>query len=584
MYKINAKHVVLVAVVAVVLSGCSGLNKMKKNADQIKFKVTPELLEAHGGDVDLAINTRFPAKYFNKKATLVATPVLKYEGGEKAFNPVAVQGENVEANNKVISYNNGGSVNYKNSVAFDKAMSKSELYVKITATQGKKSVDFEPVKIADGVLATSELVMNMPKPILGVQREVNTTGKYNPATDPFQRVVPDEMMADIHYLINRANIRKEEANASDVEGLEKFTQQANEDEKTELKRVEVSAYASPDGSIDLNTDLAAKRKETSSKFLAEKLKAAGVDVELKTKYTPEDWDGFKKLLEESNIQDKELILRVLSMYNDPEVREREIKNLSETFTDVAEDILPQLRRAKMVTSVEVTGKSDEELKAAAKSNPSSLNEAELLYAATLFDKLDDQLAVYNSFISAYPNDWRGPNNAGYVLVKQKKYDDAKPLFEKAEKLKNDEIIVKNNLGAVALHANDLTDAETLFGAASGAGDEVNYNLGIISVKKGEYDKAVKYFSKFSDGNTALAKILAGDNNGALKDLNAINHPNCYKKEYLKAIIGARTAKETFMFESLKAACNINPDMKAKAKNDMEFAKYFENSRFKAIVD
>jgi Flp pilus assembly protein TadD len=583
MYKINVKHVALVTVVALFLASCSGLNKMKKNADQIKFKVTPELLEAHGGDVDLAINTRFPAKYFNKKATIVATPVLKYDGGEKAFNPVAVQGESVEANNKVIGYANGGSVNYKNSVAFDNAMSKSELYINITATQGKKSVDFEPIKIADGVLATSEMVMNMPKPILGVQREANTTGKYNPATDPFQRVVPDEMMADIHYLINRANIQKGEVEAQDVKDLEEYTKKANEEERIDLKRVEVSAYASPDGSIDLNTDLAAKRKETSSKFLAEKLKAAGVDVELKTKYTPEDWDGFKKLLEESNIQDKELILRVLSMYNDPEVREREIKNLSETFTDVAEDILPQLRRAKMTTSVEVTGKTDDELKAAAKSNPSSLNQAELLYAATLFDDLDEQLAIYNSFIGIYSDDWRGPNNAGYVMVKQKKYSEAKPMFEKAEKLKNDEPVIKNNLGAVALKADDVATAETLFGAASGAGDEVNYNLGIISVKNGEYDKAVRYFSKFSDGNTALAKILAGDNNGALRDLNSINH-KCYMKEYLKAIIGARTAKETFMYDSLKAACDINADMKAKAKTDMEFVKYFESSRFKAIVE
>jgi Flp pilus assembly protein TadD len=584
MCKTNVKQVVLVVIVALFLSSCSGLNKMKKNANQIKFKVTPELLEAHGGDVDLVINTRFPANYFNKKVTLVATPVLKYKGGKKAFDPVAVQGESVEANNKVIGFANGGSVKYKNSVAYNNAMGKSELYIKIKATQGKKWVNFEPVKIADGVLATSELVMNMPKPILGVQREANTTGKYNPATDPFQRVVPDEMMADIHYLINRANLQRGEVEAKDVKDLEDYTKKANEDERTKLKRVEVSAYASPDGTIDLNTDLAAKRKESSSKFLAEKLKAAGIDIRLKTKYTPEDWNGFKKLLEKSNIQDKELILRVLSMYNDPEVREQEIKNLSETFTDVAEDILPQLRRAKMTTSVEVTGKTDDELKVAAKSNAASLNQAELLYAATLFENLDEKLAVYKSFMNAYSDDWRGPNNAGYVLVKQRKYDEAKPMFEKAEKLKNNEPVIKNNMGAVALKENDIATAETLFGAASSAGDEVNYNLGIISVKKGEYDKAVRYYSKFSDGNSALAKILAGDNNGALRDLNAMNHPNCYMKEYLKAIVGARSAKETFMFESLKAACEINADMKVKAKTDMEFAKYFESSRFKAIVD
>ena len=584
MNKINLKPLVLVAVAAVLLSSCAGLNKMKKNADQIQFKVTPELLEAHAGEVDVAINGRFPSKYFNKNATIVATPVLKYEGGETAFESVSVQGEKVEANNKVISYQNGGSTSYKDAVAYDKAMAKSELYINITASKGSKTVDFAPIKVADGVLATSELVVNMPKPILGVTREENNSGKYDPNIDSFQRIVPDEMMADIHYLINRSNVRREETDSDDVNSFREYTQKANDDERIDLKGVEVSAYASPDGEIDFNTDLAAKRKETSSKFLAEKLKEAGVDVELKTKYTPEDWDGFKELMEKSNIQDKELILRVLSMYNDPEVREREIRNLSEAFTDVAEDILPKLRRAKMTTSVDLIGKTDDELKTAAKNDPASLNPAELLYAATLFEDLNEQLSVYNSFMKVYSDDWRGPNNAGYVLVKQMKYADAKPLFEQAEKLKNDEPIVKNNLGAVALNAGDVAQAETLFGAASGAGQEVNYNLGIVSVKKAEYDKAVRYFSEYEDINSALAKMMAGDNNGALKDLEAFEMPNCFMKEYLKAIIGARTAKENLLFDSLKEACSINPEMKDKAKVDMEFARYFENAQFKAIVD
>lgn len=584
MNKINLKPVVFVALVAVLFSSCAGLNKMKKNADQINFKVTPELLEAHAGEVNMSVDGRFPAKYFNKKATVVATPVLKYEGGETTFESVTVQGEKVEANNKVITYKNGGGMSYTDAVDYKKAMAKSELYVNITASKGTKTVDFEPIKIADGVLATSELVANFPKPILGVSREENTTGKYDPNIDPFQRIVPDDMVADIHYLINRANIRKDELSKDDVVALQDYTKKANNDERIDLQDVEVSAYASPDGEIDFNTDLAAKRKETSSKYLAETLKEAGVDIELKTKYTPEDWDGFKELMEQSNIQDKELILRVLSMYNDPEVREREIRNLSETFTEVAEEILPKLRRAKMTTTVELIGKTDEELKAAAKSDPSSLNPAELLYAATLFEDLNEQLSVYNSFIKVYPDDWRGPNNAGYVMVKQMKYADAKPMFEKAEKLKNDEPIVKNNLGASTLNAGDIAQAETLFGAAAGAGKEVNYNLGIVSMKKAEYDKAVKYFSSDADVNTALAKMMTGDNNGALKDLEAFERPNCFMKEYLKAIIGARTAKENLLFDSLEEACSINADMKAVAKTDMEFAKYFENPKFKEIVD
>jgi Flp pilus assembly protein TadD len=582
MSKLSIRPVLFVLIV-VVLSGCSGLNKMKKNADQIQFKVTPEVLESHAGKVNFGIDTRYPAKYFSKKATIVATPVLKYEGGSKNFTPASVQGESVKANNKVINYSSGGSVSYKDGTAYEEAMSISELYMNITASQGKKTVDFEPVKLANGIIATSELVMNYPKPIIGVRREANNTGKYDPNIDPFQRIVPDEMMADIHYLINKADVRKDEIEAKDVVGLEQFTKKANEDEKIDLKRVEVAAYASPDGTIDLNTELAAERKETSTAFLAQKLKEAGVDIELKTKYTPEDWDGFKALMEQSNIQDKELILRVLSMYNDPEVREREIKNLSQTFTDVADEILPQLRRAKMTTSVDLIGKSDDELKTLAKSDPASLNPAELLYAASLFEDLNEQLAIYNSFIKIYPNDWRGSNNAGYILAKQGKYDEAKPLFEKAETLKNTEPIVKNNLGAVALKDGDVKNAETLFGAAAGAGNEVNYNLGIVSMKNGEYDKAVKYFVKDEDVNTALAHMMTGNNNAALQNLEAYDNPNCFMKEYLKAVIGARTAKENLLFESLEKACAINPEMKAKARGDMEFARYFENPKFKGIV-
>ncbi len=582
MNKLNIKPVLFVLFV-VVLSSCSGLKKMKKNADQIQFKVTPAVLESHAGKVNFGIDTRYPAKYFSKKATIVATPVLKYDGGSKKLAPASLQGESVKANNKVINYSSGGSASYKEVFDYEKAMSVSELYMNITVTQGKKSVDFEPVKLANGVIATSELVANYPKTIIGVRREANTTGKYDPNIDPFQRIVPDEMVADIHYLINNADIRNEEIQSKDVVGLEDYTKKANQDEKIDLKRVEVAAYASPDGTIDLNTELAAKRKETSSEFLAKKLKEAGVNIELKTKYTPEDWDGFKALMEQSNIQDKELILRVLSMYNDPEVREREIKNLSETFTGVADEILPQLRRAKMTTSIDMIGKTDDELKALAKSDPASLNPAELLYAATLYEGTDDKLEIYNSFIGIYPNDWRGPNNAGFILTSQGKYDQAEPLFEKAETLQNSEPIIKNNLGAVELKNGDVKKAETLFGGAAGAGNEVNYNLGIVSMKNGEYDKAVKYFVKYDDVNSALANMMSGNNNAALQDLEAFDKPDCFMKEYLKAVIGARTAKENLLFESLEKACSINPEMKAKARGDMEFARYFDNPKFKEIT-
>ncbi|NQU84782.1 MAG: hypothetical protein HQ541_03395 [Mariniphaga sp.] len=584
MKKINFKTFAIFIVAATVLTGCAGLQKMKKNAGQIQFNVTPEVLETHAGEIDIAIDGRFPPKYFNKKATFVATPVLQYDGGETALDPVALQGEKVEANNKVITITRGGNFNYKDATAYKDIMASSDLVLKISAKMGSKSVDFDPIKIADGVIATSELLVNFPKPISGVVKENNTSGKYDPNVDEFQRIVPDELMADIHYLINRSNLQRGETSADDVVKLQEYTKAAAADERKELKGVEITAYASPDGEIDLNADLASDREKSSTGYFSEALEKAGIETGLKSKYTPEDWEGFKELMEKSNIQDKELILRVLSMYNDPEVREREIKNLSMAFTSVAEDILPQLRRAKITASVDLIGKPDEEIISISASDPASLNPAELLYAATLTDDLDKKLAIYNSAIKVYPNDWRSHNNAGMVLAQQFKIEEAGLLFEKAEQLNNNEPIIKNNLGIVALAAGDVQKAEELFGAAAGAGDAVNYNLGMVSIKNAQYDRAVRYFQKEADVNTALAKILSGDNNGALKDLENFNLPGCYMKEYLKAVVGARTAKTELLFDSLKKAVEINADLKAKAKVDQEFARYFDDPKFKAIVD
>lgn len=583
MSRINLKPLALIALAAVLFSSCASLQKMKKNANLINFKTTPEILETHAGKVDVAIDGKFPAKYFAKKVTMVATPVLKYEGGEKAFEPVTLQGEKVDANNKVITLAGGGSFAYKDAVPYAEAMRLSNLELRITASQGKKSVDFAPIQLAKGVLATPTLVVNYPTPLIGVTREKNTTGKYDPNIDVFQRIVPDEYTADIKYLINKADIRKEELTKDEIARLNEYNKEAAKDPRKKIKSMEVSSYASPDGGLDLNTKLAQKRQDASSKFLTKELKKDEVEAEFKTKFTPEDWDGFKEMMGKSNIQDKELILRVLSMYTDPEVREREIKNLSAAFTSVAAEILPQLRRSKFTTSIDLIGKTDEEIAALADSDPSKLNPAELLYAATLTKDANKQLAIYNSFMKQFPNDWRGYNNAGMTLVKQQKYADAKSLFEKAEKLNNNEPIIKNNLGVCELKEGNLAKAETYFGAASGAGDAVNNNLGILSIIKGDYAKAVKYFGDSDSPNTGLAKILTGDNNGALKSLENCTWQGCYMKEYFKAVVGARTAKENLMYESLEKAIKLKPELKKTAATDMEFAKYFNEARFKELV-
>jgi Flp pilus assembly protein TadD len=566
-----------------IFTGCAGLEKMKKNAGLIRFKVNPEVLETKAGKVDVAVTGTFPQVYFQKKATLEITPVLQYAGGETPLPVVNLQGEKINANNRVIPYNSGGNFSYKQNFPYRDDMRNADLTLKMKARKGKKSLEFEPVVVAKGILATSTMMAGIPRALPGIRREANNTGIYNPAVDPFQRIVPQQVAADIYYLINSSDLRKTEIKSDPVKNFLDYTKKASGDKSKEVKKVEVVAYASPDGSLEMNTNLAADREKATTGFVEGELKDKELLEKLRTKYMPEDWEGFKELMQKSKIQDKELILRVLDMYTNPEVREKQIRNLTEVFTQIKDEILPKLRRAKLYTSVELIGKSDEELLTLAESNPGSLNQAELLYAATLTDDPARKLKIYNSFCQVFPTDWRGPNNVGYVLAGQFKYSEARPYFEKAEKLKGSEPIVKNNLGTVALMENNLSQAEEYFGIASGVGEDVNYNLGLLSIQKGDYLKANQYFGSMADPNTALAKLLTGNYPGALRDLEKYQQPNSYLKEYLKAVIGARTNNEALFFESLRNAVTYNPACKAKARTDREFAGYFDNSRFREIT-
>jgi len=447
-----------------------------------------------------------------------------------------------------------------------------------------KALDFEPVKLANGVIATSTLVDNSPISILGYQKSKNTTGVYDPSIDKFQRVVPDKYVADLIYLINSSEVRGKEMTKEEIQHLSKYIKEAYKAERKELKGVEISAYASPDGKLDFNTQLSQKRQGTSSKVIEKDLSKNQVKTELKTKYTPEDWDGFKELMEKSTIQDKELILRVLSMYSDPEVREREIKNLSASFTAVASDILPKLRRAKITASVNLIGRTDDEISTLAISDPSKLNQAELLYAATLTTNPQVQKTIYTNFTKVYSDDWRGYNNLGSVVFGLGDADGAASDFEKADRLDPKNPIVQNNLGCIELKKKNLAKAEELFGAATGAGNEVHDNLGIVKIMQGQYETAVKYFTDDSQNvaNHALAQLLNNDNNGALRTLNGAT-VETGRIAYLKAIIAARTAKSSMLFENLGNAVKKDAAYKDLAKTDLEFAKYFDDQNFKLIL-
>ncbi len=384
--KRTLRTVAVLTLAGVVISSCASLNKMKKMEKNIAYKVTPEVLEAKGGQVDVKIDATIPAKYFNKKVTLVATPVLKFQnGGEKAYEPKTFQGEKVQGNNEVVPYTTEKTVSYSGSVPFEEAMRVSGLYVKFVGSKGAKSVDYESRKIADGVIATATLVDNTPAAAIGA--------------DKFERITKEEQEAAIYYLINSAQIRTKEIKSGDIKALEKFIKDAKVAEDMELKNIQIQSYASPDGPMSLNEKLANNRENAADKFVKNNMKKNKVDeyknLDFFKKYVvAEDWEGFKKAMEESNIRDKELILRVLAMHSDPEVREREIKNISSAFSTIADQILPKLRRSKFVVNAERIGKSDEEIRDLAKSNPAELNVEELLYAATLFDNNGDKLAIY----------------------------------------------------------------------------------------------------------------------------------------------------------------------------------------------
>jgi len=568
----HLKTIASIILAVIVLSSCNSLNKMSKNYGDVNYKVTPEVLEAHGGEVAVSITGNFPEKYFNKKATVEATPVLVYEGGETALEPVVLQGEDVLDNNKKISYD-GGGFSYNDVVTYSDEMKKSELVLRATASMKNKSVSFDEVKLADGVIATSTYVWKKPDPVL--------------MPDKFQRITQDSKMADILFLINRANIRGSELQAEDIAMLKDYLKKVEEAERLEFVNSEVASYASPDGPYDFNEDLSKKRGESAERFFSRELNRAKVEAAKKegfiqAKTTPEDWEGFKELVEKSNIEDKDLILRVLSMYSDPAVREKEIKNISAAYKVLADDILPQLRRSKIIVNVNKIGYSDEEIVDLVKNDPAQLNLEETLYAATLFDGKEDKLKIYKMALEKEPKCVRAANNIGYMQMHLEQYEEAKASFEHAKTL-YDHDAVRNNLGYANLMTGDMTKAKEYFASVQKPGAETNAGLGIIAIVDGKYQDAVNYFGNTPSYNGALANLLNGDAAKAKGMLDQLDDDSAWV-HYLKAIVGVHVENEDYMFNNLRSAVQKEAMLKDMAKKDLEFGTYFENETFKSIVD
>jgi len=573
MKKTRQNYLTIAVIAALFLSGCAGLNKMRDKATDVTYKVTPDPLQEHAGVVSVKGDVSFPEKYFNKKAVVVATPVLKYEGGQTELAPVTLQGEKVEANNKVIAYD-GGSYQFDVKTDYKPEMMKSELVVKFSARVGDKDpVEFESAKVVDGVVATPTLVVVDPKTVT--------------LPDNFKRVIPETYTADIHYQINNAEVRRSEIKSEEVLAFEKQVADAKATPNKTIKEAKISAYASPDGPIDLNTKLSGKRETSAQKYFKKAMKdnkitEAEAENFLSMMTTPEDWEGFKTAVEKSNIQDKDLILRVLSMYSDPVVREKEIKNISQAYSEIAKDVLPQLRRSVMSVNVEVVGKDDQELLNTAMTSPSSLNLEEILHAGALATDAKQKATIYKAATEQFPTCFRAKNNLGDAYVQLGNYPEARKAFE-ASKAINDNPTVKANLGAVALKEGDLKTAEELLTASMSAGDAVSYNLGIIKIQQADYAAAANYFGNKPSFNAALAQLLNGGNDKAMATLNSLGDTKDAWVYYLKAVASARGGNADGVVANLRTAASLDAKVKAYAAKDAEFLKFADNDGFKQVI-
>jgi len=550
----------LSVIAATLLALCSCSSKLGElSADY--FSVTPQVLEAINGEVPVTISGTFPEKFFPKKGVITVTPVLKWEGGSVSGDSYTLIGEKVEGNSQSISYKAGGNFTMKTSFDYVPEMAKSELYLEFAAKVKGKTKSMPAVKVADGVLSTAELYSY-------------TTASTKPAyaQDAFQRIIKQAKQANIMFLIQQANLRWSEINSTQMKDFTATLQDVKADTKNKaLENVEVSAYASPDGGMDLNDRLAAQRQKNAQTHVNKVLKKNKVETTVDTKYTAEDWEGFQELVSASNIPDKDLILRVLSMYKDPEVREREIKNISAAYAELAEEILPQLRRARLTLNYQLIGRSDAEILEAFKSDASVLSIEELLYAATLVKSDNEKIAIYKKAADIYSHDYRPYNNMAEIAMKAANYNEAKSLLQKAAKLNPSAAEVNTNLGMLALIDGNVAEAEKYL--LKGTDSKENASaLGNLYVAQGQYDRAVKAFGDTKSNAAALAQIMSKNYTAAKNTLSQIEKADAYTY-YLNAIVGARTNNATMVAENLKKAVKLDSSLRTKAANDIEFVKF-----------
>lgn len=551
------KNLILILSAVAVMSTMSCSSKLDAlSADN--FNVTPNPLESRGGVVAFTVDGTFPEKYMKKKAQVTVTPQLRYNGETLNLASQTFQGEKVLGNGQTISYKVGGKYSMKSSTTYKPEMQKTDLYLVFDAKVGKKTVEVPAVKVATGILATSELY----------KKTLAGSGACF-AVDTFQRVRAQRQEAQIKFLINQANLRKGELKNNSVTEFVEMLKRINREQETlNIKDIEVLAYASPDGGLEFNEKLANKRQDVSEKYVKEQLKKTKVSTDVTSKYTAQDWEGFQRLVAASNIQDKNVILRVLSMYKDPEEREQQIRNMSTGFQELANGILPELRRSRLVLNYDVIGRSDEQIKAQYADDASKLTVDELLYAATLENNADVKEAIYKKTTEIYPNDFRAFNNVAAIAFAKGNNAEASDYLKKALNISGNAAEANANAGMLALLDGDQDKAQNLIAKATGA-NGLSKALGALNLAKGNYAQAEADFKGVSSNTAALAQIMNKNYAGAMTTLNSIESKDALTS-YLMAIVCARQGKNSDAASYLQSALKQDESLKAYAENDLEF--------------
>ena len=545
---------------AVLLAGCS-LPKMIKTIEDVKLEVNPSPVVLQGDEVSIDITGNFPPKYFAKKVTVEATPVLVWDGGEAAFETVKFQGVDAAGNGTVVSWENGKSISYMAKVPYEAAMKdNARLELRMSGAQGDKTGDFPAVELSLGVMATQDLVQPDEQFVI--------------APDNFQRVMTYVQDLTFNYNYQSSAVKRAEYNDEDWKAAKDLMALAASADSVSVVGVATSSYASPEGEINLNEDLAMKRANSANKAVSRELARKKIDLDeaaLRAMPKGEDWEGFKKAMRASEIADKDLILRVLEMYSDKNKREEEIKNIAKTYSEIEERILPDLRRSQVAITYTVSGYTDEELVDMSKNNADMLTVEELLFAATLFDDLNDQLEVYQNTTRVHADDFRGHNNVGVTLMAMGRMKQAGDAFGAAQTLNSGNGTVQNNVGALARQNGDMDAAETAYGKASGS-PELSYNKGVLAIAQGNYGRAISSMGNNTSLNLALAKILNDDANGARTTLENSGDDSAMAS-YLLAICAARLKDNAGVKKNIDAALAKDPTLRARAQNDLEFRNH-----------